>query len=76
MVRQIIYKLQTINPWHYIWIILVFAEIMTAFMNTIQSLIWWGRISKELLFIGTIDAFINALIISPIFLIHINPKMV
>ena len=66
MARQIIYKLKTINPWHYIWIILVFAEIMTAFMNTIQSLIWWGRISKELLFIGTIDAFINALIISPI----------
>jgi PAS domain S-box-containing protein len=66
MARQIIYKLKTINPWHYIWIILVFAEIMTAFMNTIQSLIWWGRISKELLFIGTIDAFINTLIISPI----------
>jgi signal transduction histidine kinase len=71
--RQIIHKLETINPWNFTWIILIFAELITLLINSIQSLLWWGKISRDLLLIGTVDAFINTLIIAPLaiyFIIH------
>jgi len=64
LIKPIIHKLKTINPWNFIWISIIFAEIITFLINYVQSLVWWGSISRDLLLIGVIDAFINALIIA------------
>jgi diguanylate cyclase (GGDEF)-like protein len=39
-------------------------------MNSVQSLIWYGHISRDLLIIGTIDAIAVGLIVAPL-LVHI-----
>ncbi|HMK50230.1 MAG TPA: hypothetical protein VK435_09270, partial [Thermodesulfovibrionales bacterium] len=66
ILREFARRLKTINPWHFVWIIFLSAEIMTLLLNVLQSLLRWERISAELIFIGIIDAGVNALIISPL----------
>ncbi|MFZ5573148.1 MAG: ATP-binding protein [Thermodesulfobacteriota bacterium] len=44
-------------PWFLAALIVVLSEIFTLIMNSINSLIWYGRIDRDLLLIGTIDAF-------------------
>ncbi|MDO8753317.1 MAG: GGDEF domain-containing protein, partial [Anaerolineales bacterium] len=41
------------------------AVLLTAVLNCIQSLIWYGYISRDLLIIGTIDAIAVALLVAP-----------
>ena len=66
MIRKLSHTLKNINPWHFVWIILLFAQMIILVMNTLQSLLWWGYISRDLLFIGIIDTFISTIIITPI----------
>lgn len=68
MIAKILYKLKSINPWHFIWISVVFSEFFTALLNTVQSFIWYGKISPGLLMIGAIDALFVPLIVAPILL--------
>jgi len=55
-----------INPWHFIWFSVVFSELFTAFLNTVQSYIWYGELSPKLLVIGALDALFIPLIVAPI----------
>ena len=41
-------------------------------MNSFLSYIWWGKISKDLLMIGTIDAFVVASPVSMIIIFFVN----
>lgn len=41
---------------------MLLAEFLTFIMNIIMGLIWWGRIDRDLLIIGTIDALVVSLI--------------
>lgn len=66
-ISQRIFKLK---PWHVLLFAIVSSEIITAVMNTIMGVIWWGEISVDLLQIGTVDAFVASLIVS-IFVIYI-----
>ena len=66
MIKKLIYKLETINPWHFIWITIVISELMTAVFNSAQSYLWWGRLSRELLLAGTIDALFVPLLAAPV----------
>lgn len=66
MISHAIRKLTTINPWHFLWITILFAEALTFILNSVQSLMRWGYISRDLIEIGAIDAFINSLIIASI----------
>ena len=66
MISHAIRKLKTINPWHFLWITILFAEALTLALNSVQSLMRWGYISRDLIEIGAIDALINSLIIAPI----------
>ncbi len=50
------------NPWRVLILVVLFSEILTFIMNTIMGLIWWGRVDKDLLIIGTIDALVVSLI--------------
>jgi hypothetical protein len=69
MLTNMIDRLKTISLWHLLWISLVLAEFFTAVMNTVMGLIWWGRIDRDLILIGTVDAFIVALFVSGIIIL-------
>lgn len=52
--------------WLLVGFVVVLSEIITLIMNSINSLIWWGRIDTDLLLIGTIDAFVASVLVGPI----------
>ena len=54
------------NPWHLVWISMIAAVLLTAIINCVQSIIWYGHISRNLLIIGTIDAILVTLIVGPV----------
>lgn len=53
-------------PFYLTGVIVLISEIFTAFMNIINSLIWWGRIDIDLLIIGCIDAMFVSLVATSI----------
>ena len=59
-------KPKSINPWHFIWMAVIISELFTALLNTVQSFIWYGRLSPDLLMIGAIDGLFVPLIAAPI----------
>jgi PAS domain S-box-containing protein len=61
-------RLQKINPWHFLWIAVLISEIFTALMNTLNSYIWYGKVSRDLLLIGSIDALMVSFLVSLIIL--------
>ncbi len=65
-------KRYRINPWHFVWISVVFSELFTAVLNTIQSFFWFGKVSSELLIIGAIDALFVPLVVAPIVIYFIK----
>lgn len=66
MTDTILIKQKSFNPWHFVWISLIISELFTAFFNTVQSFLWFGKISPQLLIIGAIDAAFVPLIVAPI----------
>jgi two-component system cell cycle sensor histidine kinase/response regulator CckA len=52
-------------PFYLVCIITLLSEVFTAVMNSINSLIWWGRIDRDLIIIGTIDSLAVPLLIAP-----------
>ncbi len=65
--NQVLRRLRAIKLWH-LAVITVAAEIVTAVMNTIMGIIWWGSVSYDLIMIGTVDAFVASLVVAPIVL--------
>ncbi len=53
-------------PIYLVCIITLLSQLFTAAMNTINSLIWWGRIDLDLLLIGCIDSFVVTSLIAPV----------
>ncbi len=72
MTSNILIKQKLFNPWHFVWLSIVISELFTAFFNTIQSFLWFGKISPELLVIGTIDAAFVPMIVAPIVIYFIK----
>ena len=68
---RILKKLESLNPWHFLWITVILAEIFTAALNTIQSYLRWGFISYQLLAIGAIDALFVPAVVAPIIIIFV-----
>jgi len=64
-------KIAPKNPWHYLWISIVFSEIFTALLSTIFSSIFWGRVSRDVLIIGAINALIVPSVVAPIIIYFI-----
>ncbi len=44
-------------PWILMAMIIVLSELFTLILDIINSQIWWGRIDRDLLLIGSVDAF-------------------
>jgi diguanylate cyclase (GGDEF)-like protein/PAS domain S-box-containing protein len=66
MTEKILTKQRLINPWHFLWLSVVFSELFTASLNTVQSFIWYGKLLPNLLIIGALDAMFVPLIVAPI----------
>lgn len=66
---RILKKLESVNPWHFLWVTVILAEIFTAVINAIQSYIRWGFISYQLLVIGAITALFVSMGIAPVILL-------
>jgi signal transduction histidine kinase/ActR/RegA family two-component response regulator len=59
-------KPKSINPLHFVWLAVVMSELLTALLNTVQSFVWYGKWSPDLLMIGAIDGLFVPLIVAPI----------
>ena len=60
--------LESIKTWHFFLFAVLFSEIFTIFLNSFQSMFRWGRISRELVEIGAIDAIFVSLLVTFILL--------
>lgn len=72
MFENAVSRLKAIKLINLLWLSLVLSEIFTGIMNTIMGLIWWGRIDIDLLLIGSVDAFVVAMIVTAIILLIFN----
>lgn len=63
---RLIKKIRSMNPWHFLWITVVLSQMVTVIANTIQSYLWWGFLSKDLLGIGVIDALFVPVLVAPL----------
>ena len=68
---RILKKLESVNPWHFLWVTVILAEIFTTVLNAIQSHLRWGFISYELLTIGVIDALFVPAVVAPVIIIFV-----
>lgn len=66
MISKTIEKLERINPWHFVWISIVFSELITFFLSTLQGRLWWRSVSRETLIIGAVDAMVVPLIVASV----------
>ncbi len=66
MTYNILIRQKSFNPWHFVWFSVIISELFTAFFNVIQSYLWFGKISPQLLIIGMIDSAFVPLIVAPI----------
>jgi two-component system, cell cycle sensor histidine kinase and response regulator CckA len=66
MVDKIFIKLKNANPWHFVWISVIFSELATFLLSILQSYIRSGNISKDILSVGAIDALFVTLIVAAI----------
>ena len=69
---NILDKLKRISPWHYIWISVIFSELITAVLSMVQGKLWWGGVSRETLVIGMVDALVVPLIVATIVIYFIK----
>jgi len=59
-------RLRAVNSWLLVAIIVVASELLTAVMNSVQSLLRWGYLSTDLIVIGTVDAFVVSALVAPV----------
>jgi len=72
MLKDYTNRLRSLNPWHFLWITVLLSEIFTAAINSVQSFLRWGFISRELLIIGAIDSLFVPLIVGPIIIYFVE----
>jgi hypothetical protein len=63
---NLINKIEKWGTIQFIFLFTVLSEIFTAFMNAALGIIFWGKISVDLLAIGSIDALVVSLVVSSI----------
>ena len=53
---RFLHTLKKMNPWHFLWIGAIAAELFTILSSFIASTLLWGRLSLEVVIIGIIDS--------------------
>ncbi len=64
IVRGIIGRLRVASPWQLVVISVVLAELFTLFFSTLQSYLFWGHVSREVLIVGFGDALIVTIFVA------------
>jgi PAS domain S-box-containing protein len=64
--EKVIITLERIKTWHFFLVAVLFSEVLTLVLNSLQSILRWGVISRELVEIGAIDAIFVSLIVTAI----------
>lgn len=59
-------RIYALKKWQVLLILMFATEFFTLILNSVQSFLWWGYWSAELIMIGTIDAFIIVSVIAPV----------
>jgi PAS domain S-box-containing protein len=72
MISKVLNRLGKINPWHFLWISILISIILGLIFNTIQSYLWWGFLSGDLLLIGVIDGFFVPLLVAPVIIYFVR----
>ncbi len=72
MISKTLEKLNSINPWHFVWISIVASELITFALSTVQGRVWWGTVSRETLIIGTVDALVVPLIVASVVIFFVR----
>jgi len=65
-------KLKQLNPWHFVWISVIFSELITLGLSTLLGRLWWGRVSRETLITGVVDALVVPLIVATVVIYFIK----
>ncbi len=58
--------LRTIKPWQVVLAVIIASELLTVLLNAVQSLIRYGNIVSDMLWIGAVDALLIPLIVAPL----------
>ena len=66
MLKDVVGRLRSMNPWHFLWVAVILSEIFTFLMNSLQGYLRHGFVSDELLVIGAIDALFVPIVVAPI----------
>jgi signal transduction histidine kinase len=72
MIAKILDKMKSISPWHFVWISIVFSELITLCLSLVQGYLWWGGVTREMLVIGAVDAMVVPLIVASVVIYFIK----
>ena len=62
------------NPWNFLWIGILAAELFTILTSFIASHIFWGRLSQEVIIIGIVDSLVASFIVVFATIFFINKR--
>jgi predicted signal transduction protein with EAL and GGDEF domain len=65
-VEKLVDRLRAAGPWQLILISVVLAELFTLLFSTLQSYLYWGHVSTEVLIVGAGDALIVTIFVATI----------
>ena len=72
MIGKLLDKMRSISPWHFIWISIVFSEIITYVLSVLQGRLWWGAVSRETVLIGAVDSLVVPLIVATLVIFFVK----
>lgn len=70
--QTIAWKIRNSNPWAVVLFAVAASELLTATMNTVMGILWWGAFSLDLVLIGSVDAFVVSSIVAVIVVFSIQ----
>jgi len=69
---QLFNRLKSLNPWHLLWMSVLFSELFTLIGSSLQSYLFFGSVPKSVLLIGAVDALFVPLLVVPIIIFFLK----
>ncbi|MDA8242429.1 MAG: EAL domain-containing protein [Nitrospiraceae bacterium] len=69
---RVINRLMAANPWHLLWLSVVLSELFTLMFSMLQSYLFWGHISREVLIVGFGDALLVDILLAALLIILVS----
>ena len=71
-IAPLINRLSHVKTYKLMIMVVLLSEVFTGIMNSINSYLWWGRIDRDLLIIGSIDALVVSLLVGGLIILLLN----